>query len=106
VWASLALDYLAIMASSVSSERAFSAGGITLSRRRNRLKGDIVEALQVLKCAIRKELLVRPPMPSSMFEQDIGDDDDIVTKLDSEVESEETYLEVVVSSDDENDSSL
>ncbi|KAJ3495089.1 hypothetical protein NMY22_g19981 [Coprinellus aureogranulatus] len=44
-WASLARDYLAIMALSVSSERAFSAAGITISKRRNALKADIVEAL-------------------------------------------------------------
>ncbi|KIJ48977.1 hypothetical protein M422DRAFT_103461, partial [Sphaerobolus stellatus SS14] len=49
VWASLAQDYLPIRASSVSSERAFSAAGITISKRCNCLKGDIVEALQVLK---------------------------------------------------------
>ncbi|PCH45150.1 hATC-domain-containing protein, partial [Wolfiporia cocos MD-104 SS10] len=57
VWASLARDYLAVMASSVSSERAFSSAGITISKRRNRLKADIVEALQFLKCAIRRDLL-------------------------------------------------
>ncbi|EJF61812.1 hypothetical protein DICSQDRAFT_38309, partial [Dichomitus squalens LYAD-421 SS1] len=56
VWASLARDYLSIMASSVSSERAFSSAGITISKRRNRLKGDIVEAPQGLKCMIRQEL--------------------------------------------------
>ncbi|KIK33711.1 hypothetical protein CY34DRAFT_32916, partial [Suillus luteus UH-Slu-Lm8-n1] len=49
VWASLARDYLSIMAASVSSEQAFSQGGITISKRRNRLKGDIVEALQCVK---------------------------------------------------------
>ncbi|KIJ37981.1 hypothetical protein M422DRAFT_177165, partial [Sphaerobolus stellatus SS14] len=38
VWALLTLDYLPIMASSVSSERAFSAAGITITKRRNRLK--------------------------------------------------------------------
>ena len=47
------------MASSVSSERAFSSAGITISKRRNRLKGDIVEALQGLKCLIRRNLLFR-----------------------------------------------
>ncbi|PPQ88604.1 hypothetical protein CVT26_004368, partial [Gymnopilus dilepis] len=47
-WASLARDYLAIMASSVSSERAFSSAGITISKRRSRLKGDIVEAIECL----------------------------------------------------------
>lgn len=60
-WASLARDYLAIMASSVSSERAFSAAGITISKRRNALKADIVEALQVLKSLISTDMIFREP---------------------------------------------
>ncbi|GLB43962.1 putative hAT family C-terminal dimerisation region [Lyophyllum shimeji] len=59
VWASLARDHLAIMASSVSSECAFSSAGITITKRRNRLKGDVVEALQFIKCSISKDLLYR-----------------------------------------------
>lgn len=47
------------MASSVSSERAFSAAGITISKRHNRLKPDVVEALQFLKCIYRRDLLFR-----------------------------------------------
>ena len=47
------------MALSVSSKRAFSAVGITISKRRNRLKGDIVEALQCLKCLYRQDLIFR-----------------------------------------------
>jgi hAT family C-terminal dimerisation region len=47
------------MASSVSSERAFSSAGITLTKRRNRLKGDIVEALQFMKCLFHQDLLFR-----------------------------------------------
>ena len=35
VWASLAPNYLPIMASSVSSERAFSSLGITITRQPN-----------------------------------------------------------------------
>jgi hypothetical protein len=58
------------MASSVSSERAFSQGGITISKHRNRLKGDIVEALQCVKCAIRHDLLFREPGPSSLSEDE------------------------------------
>lgn len=46
VWASLAHDYLAIMATSVLSEQAFSQGGIMIWDRRTRLKADVVEALQ------------------------------------------------------------
>jgi hypothetical protein len=59
------------MASSVSSERAFSSAGITISKRRSRLKGDIVEALQALKCAIHRDLLFRN-LPSSTIEADKG----------------------------------
>jgi hypothetical protein len=47
------------MASSVSSERAFSSAGITLSKRRNRLQADIVEALQFLKCIYHCDLIFR-----------------------------------------------
>lgn len=47
------------MASSVSSERAFSSAGITISKRRNRLKQDVVEALQCLKCSIKRNVFFR-----------------------------------------------
>lgn len=71
VWAALARDFLSIMASSVSSERAFSSAGITISKRRNRLKADIVEALQCLKCMIKRDLLFRD-----------SDDPSIATEVD------------------------
>jgi hypothetical protein len=45
VWALLAQDFLSIMSSSVSAERVFSSAGITISKRRNRLKYDVMEAL-------------------------------------------------------------
>ncbi len=67
VWASLARDYLSVMAGSVSSERSFSSAGITISKRRNRLKADIVEALQCLKSMSRRSLLFRE-MPSTLLE--------------------------------------
>lgn len=78
IWASLARDYLAIMASSVSSERAFSSAGITISKRRSRLKGDIVEALQCLKCMIRKNLIFRFD-PTISVADEIAEEDDIPT---------------------------
>jgi hypothetical protein len=49
------------MVSSVSSKHAFSSAGITISKCRNRLKGEIVEALQCLKCLINRHLLFREP---------------------------------------------
>lgn len=62
------------MASSVSSERAFSSAGITISKRCNRLKGDIVEALQFLKCLIRRDLVFREN-PTESLVDDFGDDE-------------------------------
>ncbi|KIM87794.1 hypothetical protein PILCRDRAFT_85648 [Piloderma croceum F 1598] len=70
VWTSIAQDYLSIMAASVSSEQTFSQGGITISKCRNRLKGDIVEALQCVKCALHHDLLFREPGPSSSVEEE------------------------------------
>ena len=59
------------MASSVSSESAFSAAGITISKRRNRLKGDIVEALQCLKSFIHQDLIFREVVIATQEEEDL-----------------------------------
>ena len=68
------------MSSSVSSERAFSQNGITINKQWNRLKGDIVEALQCIKCAIWHNLLFQEPAPlstlKSEFNEDGEDDED------------------------------
>jgi hypothetical protein len=62
------------MSSSVSSEHAFSQRGITITRLRSCLKGDIVEALQCLKCAIRHDLLFQEPaLPSLLKGEEIDD---------------------------------
>lgn len=75
-WVSLARDYLSIMSSSVSSERVFSQGGVTVTELRSRLKGDIFEALQCVKCAIRHDILFREPAPSSVVEAEFNSDED------------------------------
>jgi len=62
------------MASSVSSERAFSQGGLTITKSHNWLKGDIVQALQCIKCAIHHDLLFRESAPSSLVEANLGND--------------------------------
>jgi hAT family C-terminal dimerisation region len=74
-WRSIAGDYLAVMASSVASERAFSSAGITVCKRRNRLDGDIVEALQCLKSLINQDLMLRV-FPSVADEEALLDDAD------------------------------
>jgi hypothetical protein len=102
VWASLARDYLSIMAASVSSERAFSQGGITISKRRNRLKGDIVEALQCVKCSLRNELIFQEPGPSSLTEEETEDEADASECEVSEVEpvGDDEGWDALISEDD------
>ncbi|KAJ6602899.1 hypothetical protein B0H10DRAFT_1822964, partial [Mycena sp. CBHHK59/15] len=57
--------------------RAFSAGGITISKRRNRLKGDIVEALQILKSLFKaKDMFRAPPPPLSRRRRGSVEEDD------------------------------
>ena len=58
------------MSSSVSSEHAFSQGGITISKHCNWLKGDIVKALQCIKSGIQHDLLFWEPAPSSRLESE------------------------------------
>jgi hAT family C-terminal dimerisation region len=68
------------MASSVSSERVFSQGGMAITKRRSCLENDIVEARQCVKSSTRRDLLFREPAPSSALEialasGDEGEDD-------------------------------
>jgi hypothetical protein len=92
IWASLAHDYLAIMASSVSSEQAFSSAGITISKRRNRLKGDIVKALQCLKCMIQKNLIFQQD-PALTIAQEIADLEDLP---ETELKPESSWDDIVL----------
>jgi len=77
------------MASSVSSERAFSAAGITISKRRNRLKGDIVEALECLKCMFHNDIIFRDVPISEEVEAEL----DGMDTLDEERDFVETVEE-------------
>ena len=59
------------MASLVSSESTFSAAGITISKCRNQLTGNIVEALQCLKTLIHQDLLFHDVASASQDEKDL-----------------------------------
>jgi hAT family C-terminal dimerisation region len=49
----LALDVLAIQASAVPCERVFSSAKATMALRHNRIKPELMEALQLLKFSVR-----------------------------------------------------
>jgi hypothetical protein len=107
-WASLARDYLAIMASSVSSERAFSAAGITISKQCNRLKDDIVEALECLKALIHREILFRYVPTQLELEKEMAIDVEEAQDATAEAVSQADHFswDQLLYSDDESDIEL
>ena len=102
-WATLACDYLAIMASSVSSERAFSSAGITISKRRNRLKGIIVEALQCLKCLYRNDLIFREVITALEEKLDMEKDELLDLELHVDDEKDKVFSWDSILDDDDDD---
>jgi hypothetical protein len=85
------------MASSVSSERAFSSAGITLSKRRNRLQGDIVEALQFLKCMFHHDLIFREVRTfteeETILDEGLGESEDRASVQDDELSWEDLWID-------------
>jgi hypothetical protein len=51
------MDYLPIQASSVPCERVFSSSAETDTKKRNRIKPELMEALQILKFSLKKARL-------------------------------------------------
>ena len=96
----LACDYLAIMASSVSSERAFSSAGLTLSKHCNRLKGDIVEALQCLKCMYHNDLIFCEVVQATEEEAGLEEMDLELATDATAVEEGFTWDQLLVDNDD------
>jgi hAT family C-terminal dimerisation region len=96
------------MSSSVSSECAFSQGGITVSKHRSSLKGDIVEALQCIKCAIRHDLLFREEAPSSVLEERLEEGEDKGDREDerdaNHSDDEKGWDELLIEEEDDDDS--
>jgi hypothetical protein len=90
------------MASSVSSERAFSSAGITISKHRNRLKPDVVEALQCLKFMIKRDLFFRfnPSIAADEMQQE-----DAASELDLEAGDSkgQSWDEMWIVDDDDTD---
>jgi len=51
------MDFLPIQASAVPCERVFSSSAETDTNKRNRIKPDLMEALQILKYGLRNDRL-------------------------------------------------
>jgi len=95
------------MASSVSSERAFSSAGITINKRRNRLKGDLVEPLQCMKCIYHNSLLFREVQVSAEIEKELDGQEVIDMDMDADEVLQEadgfSWDSIIVDDDDDRD---
>jgi hypothetical protein len=74
----IACNFLGIMASSVSSEHAFSSAALTITKHHNCLKGDVVEALQVMKCLLHHDLVFHESGPSLLTEDPADEEDELL----------------------------
>ena len=77
---------MAIQGSAVSSERAFSSGGRTGTRLRNRLKPETFEALQILKDGYRTGVL-SAIAEADFHGKDIWDDEEMIIELEDKEEN-------------------
>ena len=70
----MAMDYLPIQASSVSCERVFSSSSETDMKKRNRINGLLMEALQMLKFSLKQDCLSINEHFPNMVEKDMDYD--------------------------------
>ena len=92
------------MASSVSSERAFSAAGITISKRLNQLKWDIVEAVEVIKCLLHHNIIFREVISMALVEKELEDeviDEEVGLYAEAVLEADKFSWDSLIDSDDD-----
>ena len=79
------MDYLPIQASSVPCERVFSSSAETDVKKRNRLKPEFMEALQILKYSLKTKRL--------SFTEDLVIPEDRLMGLDPSVKGRDLLVE-------------
>ncbi|KAF9218298.1 hypothetical protein BS17DRAFT_770782 [Gyrodon lividus] len=82
-----------------TSECAFSAAALTITKCHNRLKGDIVEAVQVLRMLYNWNLMFHEPPPSSALELDMEKEKNTVAAESADAEDWSWILELSDDSD-------
>jgi len=78
------MDYLPIQASAVPCERVFSSSAETDTKKRNRLRPELMEALQVLKFALKKgrlDFTAHLQVPEHSMTRDGPDSANVLTEI-------------------------
>ena len=101
---SASLDYLPIQASAVSSEHVFSSSAETDTKKRNRIKPVLMEALQMLKFALKQSHLdftKNWATPKSLMEEQEQEPERDLTKLLGQ--HSEDILDIIIQDIGDND---
>ena len=80
----IAMDYLPIQASTVPCERVFSSSAETDTKKRNRIRPELMEATQILKFALKKSCLnftAHLQLPKHSMSRDGPDPTDTLTDM-------------------------
>jgi hypothetical protein len=104
------MNYLPIQASSVPSEHVFSSSVETDTKKRNRIHPILMEALQMLKFALKKERLNFmqgwSTMEKTMCEREPDEGVDLLLQLLREEDTEDVIDQIICDLDDEEDGVL
>jgi hAT family C-terminal dimerisation region len=80
----ITMDYLPIQASAVPCERVFSSSAETNIKKRNRIRPELMEAIQVLKFALKKSRLdftAHLQLPEDSMVGDVSDSTNTLTEM-------------------------
>jgi hypothetical protein len=101
----IAMNYLPIQASSVPSERVFSSSAETDTKKHNRIHPILMEALQMLKFALKKERLDFmqgwSTTENTMREREPDEGIDLLSQLLREEDTEDVIDQIICDLDDE-----
>jgi hAT family C-terminal dimerisation region len=80
----IAIDYLPIQASAVPCEQVFSSSAETNTKKRNRIRPELMEAIQVLKFALKKsclDFMAHLQLPGDSMVGDVSDSNNTLTEM-------------------------
>jgi hAT family C-terminal dimerisation region len=80
----IAMDYLPIQASAVPCEWVFSSSAETDTKKRNRIRPELMKAIQVLKFALKKSHLdftAHLQLPEDSMVRDVSDSTNTLTEM-------------------------
>jgi hypothetical protein len=99
-------EHMSVCASICIKWASFLTRGITITKQRNQLKGDIVKALQCVKCSLHNELIFCEPGPSSLTEEVSEDSKHKTDRLEAEPADDEPEWDTLILEEEDSESDV